>query len=210
MNSMNKKLVLAGLFGLVALPLLTLAQPYTPLVNIPGVSNPQANFSDFINALYALAIGIAGLLAVVKLIIAGMKYMLSDVVTSKQEAIKDIYGAVFGLLIVLSAYLILYVINPSLTTTDVFKDLKNTQVKIPPKGGAVGGGGVPPGPPPNPAPTANLPMPLVRPCSTNPEPVVNNCRSIIESCEKGTPPGIASSETNWLGSVTITCNYGRP
>lgn len=123
---MNYKTILTTLvFLLIGVPTLLLAAtppPYSPLVGIPGVTDPGLSFGDYINALYALSISIAALMAVIKIIIAGMKYMLSDVVTSKSEAISDIQGAVFGLIIVISAVLILTVINPQLTTTNVFLD----------------------------------------------------------------------------------------
>ena len=100
-------------FLLVA-PLISFAQ-YTPLVGIPGVSG--GNFDSYINAMYGLAISIAALLAVIKIIIAGVKWMMTDVVTSKSEAKKDIQGALLGLLVVLAAVLILTVINPQISNS---------------------------------------------------------------------------------------------
>lgn len=90
---------------------------YKPLVGIPGVDT--TNFDSFISTLYALSISIAGLLAVIKIIWAGVKYMLTDVVTTKGEAKKDIQGALVGLLVVLSAVLILTVINPNIINVDM-------------------------------------------------------------------------------------------
>lgn len=104
---------------LILLPVtLTGAQEYTPLVGIPGVADPNSDFSTYINSLYILSISIAALLAVIKIIIAGVKWMMTDVVTSKSEAKKDIRGALTGLLVVLSAVLILTVINSGLTKFD--------------------------------------------------------------------------------------------
>jgi hypothetical protein len=122
---MNSKLFVSLLaLGGSVLPTLALAQAtYKPLVGIPGIMDAGLNFGDYINALYALSISIAALLAVVKIVIAGMKYMLSDIsVTSKSEAIGDIQGAVFGLIVVISAVLILTVINPQLTKTELVID----------------------------------------------------------------------------------------
>jgi hypothetical protein len=115
---MNSKLFQIGMFfGLVllAMPTLGFAAEYKPLVGIPGIED-QLTFDSYINALYALSISIAGLLAVIKLIIAGLKWMLTGLVTTKQEAISDIQGAVFGLVIVLSAVVILNTINPNITS----------------------------------------------------------------------------------------------
>lgn len=112
---MKYLLILTTLF----LPVLALAQTrYTPIVGIPGV-DPNSNFDSYINALYALSISIAALLAVIKIVIAGVKWMMTDVVTSKGDAKKDIQGALIGLLIVLGAVLILTVINPDLTRVNM-------------------------------------------------------------------------------------------
>ncbi|NCN12029.1 hypothetical protein GW937_01775 [Candidatus Kaiserbacteria bacterium] len=91
---------------------------YKPLVGIPGV-NPASDFDGYINSLYVLSISIAALLAVIKIVIAGVKWMLTDVVTSKSDAKKDIQGALIGLLIVLSAVLILTIINPNLVNVNL-------------------------------------------------------------------------------------------
>lgn len=91
------------------------AAPYTPIVGFPGLSGNTLTTQDYIKALYMLSITVAGLLAFVKITFAGVKYMLTDVVTSKSDAIKDIRGALIGLLIVLAAVLILNTINPQLT-----------------------------------------------------------------------------------------------
>ena len=118
LNPRNITFIVATL--VLAIPTISLAQ-YAPLVGFPGV-DASADFNTYINALYALSISVAALLAVIKIVIAGAKYMLSDVVTSKSEAISDIQGSVFGLLIVISAVLILTVINPNLTKTEIFID----------------------------------------------------------------------------------------
>ncbi len=107
------------LFSLMLVPAVASAVVFKPLVGIPGVSG-NTDFNTYINALYALSISLAGLLAVIKIIVAGVKWMLSDVVTSKQEAKSDMQGALLGLLIVVSAVVVLNVINPQLTQTTLF------------------------------------------------------------------------------------------
>lgn len=104
----------------------TQAGEFTPLVGIPGIENPDVNFNKYINTLYAISISLAALLAVIKIIVAGVKWMLTDVVTSKQEAKKDIQGALIGLLIVISAVLILTVINPNLVNFDILPESETT------------------------------------------------------------------------------------
>lgn len=97
------------------------AHVYTPLVHLPRV-NGNLTTEGYVNALYFLSITAAALLAIVKIIFGGVQYMLTDVVTSKGEALKNIKGALLGLLIVLSAVLILDTINVNLKILSIFKE----------------------------------------------------------------------------------------
>lgn len=113
-------------------PAVVFGADYVPLVGLPGVDE-GGNFDNFIQTLYILSITIAALLAVIKIVIAGVKWMLSDVVTSKANAKKDINGALIGLLVVLGAVVILTVINPDITKVDL--TLEPTEIEIPPDTG---------------------------------------------------------------------------
>ncbi len=95
---------------------------YKPLVEIPGLDADSQSTGEYVEALYILSITVAAFLAVVKIIFGGVKWMLSDVVTDKSAAKKDIWGAIIGLLIVLSAVLILNTINPNLTQLDFLQN----------------------------------------------------------------------------------------
>ena len=112
-----KKVILIILFFL---PISAFAQSvpkYVQIVNIPNV-NP-GDINTYMNSLYVLAITIAALLAVIKIVIAGVKWMTTDIVTSKGDAKKDIQGALLGLLIILSVVLIIELINPDIGTVDL-------------------------------------------------------------------------------------------
>lgn len=88
-----------------------------PLVGIPGYdpgASADTGFTGYLSFVYNLSIGIAALLAVIKIVIAGIKWMLTDVVPAKGEARKDIEGAIYGLIIILSAIIILDLINPDI------------------------------------------------------------------------------------------------
>ncbi len=99
---------------------------FVNLVGVPGIdSDGLPNLNAYINALYRLSISIAALLAVIKIVIAGAKYMLSDIVTHKEDAKKDIQGALIGLLIVIGAVIILNTINTDLTSLDLTIDTAN-------------------------------------------------------------------------------------
>lgn len=139
MNYKNTSLVAA--LVLLLLPVISFAA-FVPLVGIPQLGG-ATDLGSYINALYAVSISIAALLAVVKIIIAGVKWMLSDVVTSKQEAKSDMQGALLGLLIVISAVLVLGQINPQLVATDL---VLTPVAKAPSNGTGPGGSAVAPMP----------------------------------------------------------------
>ncbi|MCA9363619.1 hypothetical protein KC727_00125 [Candidatus Kaiserbacteria bacterium] len=92
---------------------------YVPLAGIPGVTD-QPDLVSYINALYMLTISVGGLYGVIKIAIAGIKWSVSDVVTDKSDAKKGVYGALLGLAILLSTYVVLNTINPQLTNLNIF------------------------------------------------------------------------------------------
>ncbi|MBY0309714.1 pilin [Patescibacteria group bacterium] len=106
---------------LLVTPFLGLAQSltYQPLVGIPGINNTATDFNLYINQLYFLSISLAALLAVIKIIIGGVKWMLSDGPSGKSGAKDDIRSALLGLLLIVSAVLILGTINPQLRDLNV-------------------------------------------------------------------------------------------
>lgn len=108
------------------------AAKYDPLIKIPGLTDGgDTSFSSYINFLYALSISLAALLAVIKIIVAGVKYMLSASVGTKGNAKSEIQGALLGLLLILGAYIILNTINPRLIEGGVqFKTLAGNPAKV--------------------------------------------------------------------------------
>ncbi len=120
---MKYNILLFVTFVCLFLPATSHAGDFVNLVGVPGLdSNGLPNLNAYINALYRLSISIAALLAVIKIVIAGAKYMLSDIVTHKEDAKKDIQGALIGLLIVIGAVIILNTINTDLTNLDLTID----------------------------------------------------------------------------------------
>lgn len=117
------KLLLLPLVTFLSLPLSVFAQDrvYSPLVDLSnaGAGNDVQSFEGYINFLYGMSIAVAALLAVIKIIIAGTKYMLDDLISGKEEAKKDIQGAVLGLLLIISAVIILELINPQLIKKEI-------------------------------------------------------------------------------------------
>lgn len=111
------------LIFLLTIPNLLLAAPFVSFQNIPFIADPNSLTTDsYINALYQISISLAAILVVLKLILAGTQYMLSDIVTSKQKAKDDIKGALLGLIIILAAITILNTINPNLTNINFLRN----------------------------------------------------------------------------------------
>lgn len=100
---------------------------YTPLVNLPGLDGANRTLPEYINVLFRLAVGIGALIAVVKIIVAGVKYMSSDVVFSKEEAKKDIQNSLLGLLIILSTVVVLQTINRNILNLDILQRMSPLQ-----------------------------------------------------------------------------------
>ncbi len=122
-------------FLLLLIPGILLAQGsvYAPLVDLSnaGQGNQVQTFEQYINFLYGMSIAVAALLAVIKIVIAGAKYMFSDVINTKGEALSDIQGAILGLLLILSAVIILELINPQLVNREITFDKLPERPAIP-------------------------------------------------------------------------------
>lgn len=87
----------------------------------------------FVATFYRIALGLVGGAALGVLIYGAILWTLSEAVTSKEEAKKWITGAVWGLALLLGAYLILYTINPDLVNisqTQSFLDKLIQRVNI--------------------------------------------------------------------------------
>lgn len=108
---------------------------YTPLAPLPGepasintdagctidpttgnktnCTNP-CPFGTYLNVVIKVVIGFAAVLAMIMIVMGGIEYMTAELVSGKEEGRERITHAVLGLLLALSAYLILNTINPQL------------------------------------------------------------------------------------------------
>jgi hypothetical protein len=108
-----------------------LTTEYVPLVGIPGIDTSKLKGGDmpgYINAFYLLLIAIGSLIGFSKFVLAGVKYALSDIVTSKEEAKSDMRGVLLGLSILLVPYVVLYQINPDLVSLEVLNKAKGVEL----------------------------------------------------------------------------------
>jgi len=73
----------------------------------------------YLNVMIRLFIGICAVLSVVMIVIGGIEYMTTELISSKEEGKKRITNAILGLLLALGAWTLLYTINPDLLKSDV-------------------------------------------------------------------------------------------
>ena len=92
---------------------------YEPLAPLPlnADGSTPTELSKYLPAMFQFLIGIAGVLAVVMIVIGGIQYMSTDAVYGKSEGKEKITQALGGLLLAIIAWLILYTINPEILNT---------------------------------------------------------------------------------------------
>ena len=101
---------------------------YTPLAPLPGTTNEdgKTDLQTYIPGIFKLAIGIASVLAVLMIIIGGVEYITTDAIQGKSDGKARIQNALWGLVLVLVSWILLYTINPKLTVFDL--NVKKTTV----------------------------------------------------------------------------------
>jgi hypothetical protein len=92
---------------------------YTPMEEIPGFGR-ISNFPAYILAIYQFGIWTVGIAAMLMIIIGGFMYMTAAGNTSKAGTAKTVItDAIYGLIVALAAYLLLFIINPDLVGVDI-------------------------------------------------------------------------------------------
>lgn len=76
--------------------------------------NCRTDFITYLQGIYKLAIGAGGALAVILFTIGGFQYMITDVAKTKEDGKKKMQNSILGLVLILTAYIVLYTINPDL------------------------------------------------------------------------------------------------
>jgi hypothetical protein len=126
--------------------------------------DPAAGPAHLVRYLYVLGLGLGGVLAFAMIAIAGLQWTLSGANPSIQSDAKDrILNAVFGLLLLLAAFVILRTINPELVNLRE-PDLRG--LRVPPPAERQVGGIVP----------ASHTQCRNSQCVTVPGPGINQCR----------------------------------
>ncbi|MEA2006774.1 MAG: hypothetical protein U9O20_01260 [Patescibacteria group bacterium] len=99
----------------VMAPMVVFAGSYVTREPIPGAPR-RNNFIEYLGDLYGFGIAVAAILAIFMISFGAFVYIVSSAGNSaKMGNAKDmIFNAIYGLIIALIAYLILFVVNPDL------------------------------------------------------------------------------------------------
>ena len=126
-NKYKKYILLSAIFvslGFAFLPVFAHAQNYTLLEQIPGTTGTSGDLIAYMKSIYKFAIWAVGIAALFMIMLGGIMYIGSAGNAAAAGKAKGIItDAVIGLIMALSAYLILYEINPSLLTITAPKDM---------------------------------------------------------------------------------------
>lgn len=198
---------------------------YTPLAPLPGTTvdtacnpaqtNPpdpkcQTNLTTYLPGIFKLAIGIAGVLAVIMIVIGGVQYLSTDAISGKSDGKEKITNALIGLLLAIGAFVILNTINPgTLSLTLGLKPISLTPTGQPltpttPSTPSANGGAL----------TANCPLPKSKgggtvqcTCSSN---CVNGSSALVFKPGPQTNTDLSSTLLNKLSQVPNDTTVNLP
>ena len=80
--------------------------------------NTASGLGSYLNLMIKIFIGICAVLSVVMIVMGGLEYMTSELISSKEAGKDRIVNALIGLVIALGAYALLFTINPDLLKSD--------------------------------------------------------------------------------------------
>ena len=88
------------------------------------------NLSAYLNLMIKIFIGLCAVLSVVMIVMGGVEYMTSELISSKEAGKEKIRNAILGLVLALGAYALLFTINPDLLKSNLDAPPTTVQVKI--------------------------------------------------------------------------------
>ncbi len=104
----------AGIFALIVL-IISAKTSYGIDIILPGTSRSTTSLASYIRNLFIFGLSLAGFLAVAAIAWGGILWMMGGSITSLEKAKGIIVGAISGLVLLMSSYLLLYTIDPKLT-----------------------------------------------------------------------------------------------
>jgi hypothetical protein len=145
-------LLIAVLVTPVVVPIIARAADTSPVSNYEFLApiydesgnKVSTDLVPYLQAMYRLIISLSAVLAVLVIMYGGILYMSTDAIGGKKEGKAVIQRALWGLLLVIASWLILYTINPEIVNLNVLNDAINqsdaakTPVTPPPASGTTG------------------------------------------------------------------------
>ena len=175
-------------------------QPVLLVNDLPFIGS-STDLASYLQNIFKLTLGVAVTATVLIIVVNGIRYMTSDAIGGKADAISWIKDALWGLLLAFASVVILSTINPKLVEFEFLSSL-HTLSKDADIGG--GGGGAPPPPPTTDPAEANLRAQLRaagisvnKPACSSP--TQTNCTNIA---------GLPSSAISGLISLAEECACG--
>ena len=86
------------------------------LAPLPGLAGQPSSLKGFLQGLFQVLIVIAGLSAMIMLVIGAITYLSTDAFSGKSSGKEMMQSAVFGLILVLGAWVVINTINPDLAS----------------------------------------------------------------------------------------------
>jgi len=122
------KLLVIFLLTMIALTAtLVNAEGYIPLEPLTTSAESGVTLSSYLDDVFKIGIGLAGVFAVLMIVIGGISYIGgASSPSARSEAKGKITSAIMGLILALAAWLLLYTINPNLLK----KELSISEVSV--------------------------------------------------------------------------------
>lgn len=97
---------------------------------LPGIlefeDGRRPSLPALLSEIFFVLIAIGAVLAILRIAMGGIKYMVSESFSTKESAKKDLSNSVLGLVVMLAAVMVLQYINPALVNVNIFEDLQVT------------------------------------------------------------------------------------
>lgn len=144
-NKILLKMVMMVILAVLVLPTVRVSAAdgdYAVLAPLPGIADnvgDTTTLEKYLPQVFNILIGLSAVTAVLMIVIGGFQYMSSDAIQGKSAGKERIKNAIYGLVLVISAWLILYTINPNLLEINLNIDAVTTT--SPPGGGELTPGG---------------------------------------------------------------------
>lgn len=135
MKKVNGKvfMVITSLALMLLIPAIALAADFVPLAPIPtNLGGDTQTIGGYVNTVFQLAIAFGAALAVLRIVIGGFRYMVSEAIPQTKEARSDITAAIVGLLLLLVTWLTLNIISERILNLDAlnFSSLGPSQAEL--------------------------------------------------------------------------------